>query len=150
MPDNAAEVFPVDDLLHSAHPREMLPLFRPNVPRGGPIFKRREHKPYFFGPNPYEKPRNAYSLSFWTQEQAIYYIRVLYNMARISNINTLICLQYMPQLASRMWTKQLMDFMLTRCLLSIPDIILSSSSNFMPPSMSLVILKTRRLGSLIT
>jgi hypothetical protein len=59
MPDNAAEVFPVDELLHSAHPREMLPLFRPDVPRGGPIFKRCEHKPFFFGPNPYENPRNA-------------------------------------------------------------------------------------------
>src|ERR1041385_4392523 len=32
-PDNAAEVFPVDELLHSAHPREMLPLFRRDVPR---------------------------------------------------------------------------------------------------------------------
>lgn len=77
MPENAAEVFPVNELLHSAHPREMLPLFRPDVPRGGPILKWREHKPFFFGPNPYEKPRNAYSLRFWTQEQAIYYTRVL-------------------------------------------------------------------------
>src|ERR1041385_6619134 len=66
MPDNAAKVFPVDELLHSAHPRKMLPLFRSDVPRGGPIFRRREHKPFFFGTNQYENPRNAYSLRFWT------------------------------------------------------------------------------------
>src|ERR1041385_1315758 len=86
MPENAAEVFPVDELLHSAHSREMLPLFRSDVPRGGPIFKMREHKPFFFGTNPYEKPRSAYSLRFWTQEQAIYYTRVLFNKARVFQI----------------------------------------------------------------
>src|SRR3954468_11791333 len=47
---------PVDELLNSNHPREMIPLFQDNVPRGGPRFSQRDHKPKFFGRSPYELP----------------------------------------------------------------------------------------------
>src|SRR4051812_36039710 len=53
-PETVLDDFPVDELLHSAHPREMMPLFFPDVPRGGPLFNPREHKQLFFGVNPYE------------------------------------------------------------------------------------------------
>src|SRR4051812_40701210 len=82
-PETVLDDFPVDELLHSAHPREMLPLFRPDVPRGGPLFNPREHKQLFFSVNPYEKPRDSFLVRFWTQEQAIYYARVLLNKERI-------------------------------------------------------------------
>ena len=67
---NANNDMPVDDLLNSRHPREMLPLFQANVPRGGPRFNQRDHKPAFFvvdRPSPYELPRTFVSLRFWTQ-----------------------------------------------------------------------------------
>ena len=82
-PEIVLEDFLVDELLHSTHPREMLPLFRPDVPRGGPLFNPHENKQLFFGDNPYQKPRDSFSLRFWTQEQAIYYTRVLLNKDRI-------------------------------------------------------------------
>src|ERR1041385_6893271 len=66
-----------------------------------------------------------------------------------SNINTLICLRCTPLHVSRMLPKQLMVFMLTRCLLSIVATIPSLSRNFMQRSMSLVIPRTRRRGNLI-
>src|SRR4051812_33017285 len=56
--------FLVDELLHSSHPREMLPLFRPDFPRGGPIFNPCEHKKTFFSDNTYLKPRDSYLLRF--------------------------------------------------------------------------------------
>ena len=82
-PKNVMEEFIVDELLHSAHPREMLPLFWADVPRGGRIFSRRTHKPRFFGQSPYLARRDSYSLRFWTQEQAIYYARMLMNKEKI-------------------------------------------------------------------
>src|SRR4051812_27887761 len=45
---NANNDMSVDELLNSHHPREMLPLFQQNVPRGVPRFVRRDHKPDFF------------------------------------------------------------------------------------------------------
>src|SRR3954466_15560279 len=44
---NPQNDMPVDELLNSNHPREMLPLFQENVPRGGPRFSQRDHKPIF-------------------------------------------------------------------------------------------------------
>src|ERR1041385_6528048 len=66
------------------------------------------------------------------------------------NINTLICLRCTPPHASKMLPKLLMLCMLTRCFLSIVATIPSLSSNSMQRSMSLVILRTRRHGNLIT
>ena len=83
---NANNDMPVDELLNSRHPREMLPLFQGDVPRGGPKFIQRQHKPSFFGldrPSPYLSPRTSASLRFWTQEQAIYYTQVLMNKDKI-------------------------------------------------------------------
>src|SRR4051812_37335568 len=77
---------PVDELLNSHHPREMLPLFQANVPRGGPRFFQRDHKPKFFvagHQSPYEFPRTSVSLRFWTQDQAIYNAQVLLNKDKI-------------------------------------------------------------------
>src|SRR3954470_19166596 len=64
---NANNDMPVDEFLNSRHPREMLPLFQPNVPRGGPRFVHREHKQSFFNverPSPYVLPRTYVSLRF--------------------------------------------------------------------------------------
>ena len=74
--ENVMDEFLVDELLHTAHLREMLPLFRPDVPRGGPTFNRRKHKTNFFRRGPYLGRCDSYSLRFWTQEQAIYYARL--------------------------------------------------------------------------
>src|SRR3954466_4923132 len=101
MLDNTYEVFPVDELLHSAHPREILPLFCPDVPRGGPIFNRREHKPFFFGNNPYENPRNAYSLRFGPKRKLFIILACCTTRLESFNINTLICLRCTPHHASR-------------------------------------------------
>ena len=81
--EDVMDEFPVDDVLHFAFPREMLPLFRPDVPHGGPTFNRRKHKPHFFGNNPYLNGHDSYSLRFWTQEQAIYYARTLMHKEKI-------------------------------------------------------------------
>ena len=82
-PENVMEEFPVDELLHSAHPREMLPLFRSDVPHGGPIFSLHDHKPKFFVESPYLERRDAYLLLLWTREHAIYYARILMNKEKI-------------------------------------------------------------------
>jgi hypothetical protein len=83
---NANNDMPVDELLNSRHPREMMPLFQPDIPRGGPRFVHRDHKQSFFEtirPNPYTLPRTSVSLRFWTQEQAIYYAQVLLNKDKL-------------------------------------------------------------------
>src|SRR3954469_20844068 len=74
---------PVDELMNSNHPREMLPLFQANVPRGGPRFCQRDHKPNFFGKSPYDLPKTSVSLRFWTQDQAIFYAQVLLNKDKL-------------------------------------------------------------------
>ena len=77
--EQAAEEFPLDELLDSHHPREMLPLFTNDMPRGGPVFDAAVHKPKFFSVSPYTQPKDSFLLHFWTQEQAIYYTRMLFN-----------------------------------------------------------------------
>lgn len=73
---------PLDELLNSNRLREMLPLFQNYMPCAGPLFDANKHKTIFFN-NPYSKPRDSYSLRFWTQEQAIYYTRMLFNQDKL-------------------------------------------------------------------
>src|SRR3954463_11700946 len=65
-----------------------------------------------------------------------------------SSINILICLRCTPLLFSRTLPRQLIAYMLTRCLLSIVVTIPSLSNSFMQHFMSLEILRTRRHGNL--
>src|ERR1041385_3123808 len=83
----------------------------------GPIPTRSPEMHILFGFGPTSKPFSILECCTTRQE--------------FSNINILICLPCTPLHVSRILPKQLMIFMLTKCLLSIVATIPSLSSNFM-------------------
>ena len=72
----------VEDELKYPNPHEQLPLVSTGVGVKGPLFNQNTH-PLFFQESPYNKPRTSESPRFWTQEQATYYSRILYDSLKI-------------------------------------------------------------------
>jgi hypothetical protein len=69
------------------NPQESFPLFSAEYGPNGPAFNEQLHssKLAFFGVSPYEGERTSLSPRFWTEEQAIYYARILFGKHRIFN-----------------------------------------------------------------
>src|ERR1041385_2942251 len=102
------------------------------------------------GPIPTRSPEVHILFDFGPKSKPFIILECCTTRQEFSNINTLICLRCTPLHVSRTLPKLLMLCMLTRCLLSIVATIPSLSSNLMQCYMSLVILRTRRRGNLIT
>lgn len=75
----------VEEEMALLKPRECLPIFSEGEGAKGPLFNKETHraKLAFFGSSPYERECTSPSPRFWTQEQAIFYSRILYKSNQI-------------------------------------------------------------------
>ena len=76
--DVLTRIMDEEELLRN--PLETFPLFPLEDGPNGPAFNEQLHllKLAFFGVSPYEGERTSLSPGFWTEEQAVYYARILF------------------------------------------------------------------------